>query len=96
MYVRYLDPMNLNFPCIHGLQGYEGRDNARLRAPGERAFALLKSWRILRRARCSTPTSAAPSRPSTHSSPATIQDERGSVSRFRESARLWEACRPSG
>ncbi|GGP75794.1 hypothetical protein GCM10010214_58840 [Streptomyces abikoensis] len=30
------------------------RDHARLRAPGERAFALLKSWRILRRARCST------------------------------------------
>ncbi|MGW6413544.1 IS5/IS1182 family transposase, partial [Streptomyces vinaceus] len=23
-------------------------------APGERAFALLKSWRLLRRARCST------------------------------------------
>ncbi|WSV43832.1 transposase family protein [Streptomyces sp. NBC_01077] len=30
------------------------RDYARLRAPGERAFAQLKSWRILRRARCST------------------------------------------
>ncbi len=30
------------------------RDHARLRAPGERAFALLKSWRLLRRARCST------------------------------------------
>jgi hypothetical protein len=30
------------------------RDHARLRAPGERAFAQLKSWRILRRARCST------------------------------------------
>ncbi|WP_406066300.1 transposase family protein [Streptomyces sp. NBC_01077] len=30
------------------------RDQARLRAPGERAFAQLKSWRILRRARCST------------------------------------------
>ncbi|MFF0572338.1 transposase family protein, partial [Streptomyces sp. NPDC004041] len=29
------------------------RDHARLRAPGERAFAQLKSWRILRRARCS-------------------------------------------
>ncbi|MEU3756928.1 group II intron reverse transcriptase/maturase [Streptomyces olivoreticuli] len=28
--------------------------HARLRAPGERAFARLKSWRILRRARCST------------------------------------------
>ncbi|MFD5514274.1 IS5/IS1182 family transposase, partial [Streptomyces sp. NPDC127051] len=28
--------------------------HARLRAPGERAFAQLKSWRILRRARCST------------------------------------------
>jgi hypothetical protein len=26
----------------------------RLRAPGERAFAQLKSWRLLRRARCST------------------------------------------
>ncbi|WP_179199777.1 IS5 family transposase [Streptomyces sp. NRRL B-24572] len=30
------------------------RDHARLRAPGERAFALLKSWRLLQRARCST------------------------------------------
>ncbi|WP_371656713.1 MULTISPECIES: transposase family protein [unclassified Streptomyces] len=30
------------------------RDHARLRAPGERAFARLKSWRVLRRARCST------------------------------------------
>ena len=29
-------------------------DHARLRAPGERAFAQLKSWRLLRRARCST------------------------------------------
>ncbi len=28
--------------------------HARLRAPGERAFARLKTWRILRRARCST------------------------------------------
>ncbi|WP_331752585.1 IS5 family transposase [Streptomyces chartreusis] len=30
------------------------RDHARFRAPGERAFAQLKSWRILQRARCST------------------------------------------
>lgn len=30
------------------------RDHARLRAPGERAFARLKSWRLPRRARCST------------------------------------------
>ncbi|MFF4874423.1 transposase family protein, partial [Streptomyces sp. NPDC000961] len=30
------------------------RDHARLQAPGERAFAQLKSWRLLRRARCST------------------------------------------
>ncbi|MFK0226650.1 transposase family protein [Streptomyces sp. NPDC090303] len=30
------------------------RDHAILRAPGERAFAQLKSWRLLRRARCST------------------------------------------
>ncbi|MFJ9753166.1 transposase family protein, partial [Streptomyces chartreusis] len=30
------------------------RDHARLRAPGERAFARLKSWHITRRARCST------------------------------------------
>ncbi|MES9810788.1 transposase family protein [Streptomyces cinereoruber] len=30
------------------------RDHARLRAPGERAFAQLSSWRLLRRARCST------------------------------------------
>ncbi|UNM13188.1 transposase [Streptomyces formicae] len=30
------------------------RDHARLRAPGERAFAQLKSWHITRRARCST------------------------------------------
>ncbi|MGW1617241.1 transposase family protein [Streptomyces sp. NPDC002285] len=30
------------------------RDHARLRAPDERAFARLKSWRLLQRARCST------------------------------------------
>lgn len=30
------------------------RDHTRLRAPGERAFAQLKSWRLPRRARCST------------------------------------------
>ncbi|MDQ0828282.1 hypothetical protein QF032_000126 [Streptomyces achromogenes] len=30
------------------------RDHTRLRAPGERAFARLKQWRILRKARCST------------------------------------------
>lgn len=30
------------------------RDHARLRAPGERTFAQMKSWRLLRRARCST------------------------------------------
>jgi hypothetical protein len=30
------------------------RDHARLRAPGERASARLKSWRVLRRVRCST------------------------------------------
>ncbi|WKK20818.1 transposase family protein [Streptomyces olivoreticuli] len=30
------------------------RDHARLRAPGERAFARLKAWRIFRKARCST------------------------------------------
>ncbi|MGW2815294.1 transposase family protein [Streptomyces sp. NPDC001415] len=30
------------------------RDHARLRAPGERASAQLKAWRLLRRARCST------------------------------------------
>ncbi|WP_367141261.1 MULTISPECIES: transposase family protein [Streptomyces] len=39
------------------LPGHYQRFNhahARLRAPGERAFALLKTWRILRRARCST------------------------------------------
>ncbi len=30
------------------------RDHARLRAPGERAFAQLKAWRLLQRARCST------------------------------------------
>jgi hypothetical protein len=30
------------------------RDHARLRAPGERAFAQLKTWRLLQRARCST------------------------------------------
>ncbi|MFC4518403.1 IS5/IS1182 family transposase, partial [Streptomyces ehimensis] len=27
---------------------------ARLRAPGERAFAQLKQWRIFRKTRCST------------------------------------------
>jgi hypothetical protein len=30
------------------------RDHTRLRAPGERAFTQLKSWRLLRRAPCST------------------------------------------
>ncbi|GAA2412270.1 hypothetical protein GCM10010420_46890 [Streptomyces glaucosporus] len=30
------------------------RDHARLRAPGERASTQLKTWRLLRRARCST------------------------------------------
>ncbi|MFE5947974.1 transposase family protein, partial [Streptomyces sp. NPDC056480] len=30
------------------------REHARLRAPGERTFAQLKPWRLLRRARCST------------------------------------------
>ena len=30
------------------------RAHARLRAPGERAFAQLKKWRILRKLRCST------------------------------------------
>ncbi|QWA25987.1 hypothetical protein KJK32_00215 [Streptomyces sp. JCM17656] len=49
----------------HGPHPYYGRDlpstssittdyncgHARLRAPGERAFARLKSWRLLRRAR---------------------------------------------
>lgn len=30
------------------------RDHARLRAPRERAFALLRTWHILRRARRST------------------------------------------
>ncbi|MEU0212132.1 transposase family protein, partial [Streptomyces canus] len=30
------------------------RGHARLRSPGERAFAQLKSWRPLRRARCPT------------------------------------------
>ncbi|MGC0407311.1 hypothetical protein RKD31_000819 [Streptomyces sp. SAI-163] len=29
------------------------RDHAQLRAPGERAFARLKQWRIFRKARCS-------------------------------------------
>jgi hypothetical protein len=48
------------------------RDHARLRAPGERAFAQLKSWRLLRRARCSTRRIGTMSKPSTHSRPATI------------------------
>ncbi|MFD9634896.1 transposase family protein [Streptomyces violascens] len=30
------------------------RDHARLRAPGERAFARLKQWQIFHKARCST------------------------------------------
>jgi hypothetical protein len=33
---------------------HDNREHPRLRAPGERAFAQLKSWRLLRRARCST------------------------------------------
>jgi hypothetical protein len=37
-------------------EGYQqsNRDHARLRAPGERAFAQLKSGRLMRRARSST------------------------------------------
>ncbi|RPE34407.1 DDE superfamily endonuclease [Kitasatospora cineracea] len=30
------------------------RDHARLRAPGERAFAQLKTWKVFSKARCST------------------------------------------
>lgn len=46
-------------PNYHHSEQYEhyqqfNRDHARLRAPRERAFAQLKSWRLLRRARCST------------------------------------------
>ncbi|MFH9742618.1 transposase family protein [Streptomyces roseolus] len=46
-------------PYCHHLQQPEhyqqfNRDHASLRAPRERAFAQLKSWRLLRRARCST------------------------------------------
>ena len=41
------------------------RDHARLRAPGERAFAQLKSWRLLRRARCSTGAAGLTPRPPT-------------------------------
>ncbi len=46
-------------PYYHHLELAEhyqqyNRDHARLRAPGERAFAQLKTWRLLRRARCST------------------------------------------
>ncbi|MFC9398685.1 transposase family protein [Streptomyces sp. NPDC057027] len=35
-------------------QKQSNRDHARLRTPGERAFAQLKPWRLLRRTRCST------------------------------------------
>lgn len=37
-------------PYCHHREHYQkfNRDHARLRAPGERAFAQLKSWRLLR------------------------------------------------
>jgi hypothetical protein len=46
-------------PCYHHREQpkhYQqfNREHARLRAPGERAFAQLKSWKVLQRARCST------------------------------------------
>ena len=35
------------------------RRHAKLRAPGERVFAQLKKWRILRKLRCSTHRTAS-------------------------------------
>jgi hypothetical protein len=55
------------------------RDHARLRAPGERAFAQLKTWRLLRRARCSTRRIGRAVQAVHTLRPAHIQDENGSL-----------------
>jgi hypothetical protein len=59
------------------------RDHARLRAPGELAFTQLKSWRLLRRARCSARRIGTIVQAIHTLLPVTIQDEKGSVSSFQ-------------
>jgi hypothetical protein len=45
-------PGDTGFRHPHASQKEANRAHARLRAPGERANAQLKSWRILRKLRC--------------------------------------------
>ncbi len=51
------------------------RAHARLRAPGERANAQLKSWRILRKLRCCPGAPVSWPRPSTSCRPAKPEDD---------------------
>jgi hypothetical protein len=55
------------------------RTHARLRAPGERANAQLKSWRILRKLRCCPWRAGHWPRRSTSCKPAKPEDEKGSL-----------------
>ena len=57
------------------------RAHAKLRGPGERANAQLKTWRILRKLRC-CPWKAGQLAKAIHACrPATSEDEKGSVTR---------------
>ncbi|MGW6224724.1 transposase family protein [Streptomyces olivaceus] len=40
---------------LRGWRRRHNRDHAKMRSLGERAMAILKSWRLLRKLRCSTP-----------------------------------------
>jgi len=52
----------------------------KLRSPGERANAQLKTWRILRKLRCCPGAPGSSARPSTFCRPARqMQDENGSA-----------------
>ena len=75
----------------HVLTPYRGRNkpasqkaansaHAKLRAPGERANAQLKTWHILRKLRCCPGTPGRSPKPSTSSKPARSPDEKRSLS----------------
>lgn len=49
--------------CLHGWRRRHNRDHAKIRSLGERAMAIRKSWRLLRKLRCSTTRIAAVVRP---------------------------------
>ena len=55
------------------------RAHAQLRAPGERANAQLKTWRILRKLRCCPWRAGQSPKPSTSFRPAKSEDEKGSL-----------------